>query len=316
MNKAEFQIPPSTKLNSNTYLFLCSSNQTQIYLHLLFHHGISRDPKLTAINLLLCLVCPSDDRVSFTPFDHRKLRNFQGSASRQIFPGKIINSRRISSPDNSLLGGRARNRWSSVRTGRDIRSVWTSEGRGSVDVGRRRRRPSTGWKQRITRRENRLTRLAIDPMGNLSCPLLTRRANKGSLGLSTGLNISGQFTSFDLLSSPVPRPPPAPSFRLPVSSLLLLALLFPSERRRPRRDFSAERPIVSAAGERKRGDARKGESRSRSLLEMLLRVGSPPLLFLISDQPDFLSAPRTSPFSFSFFLLSSFLACCLSQFKD
>lgn len=59
-----------------------------------------------------------------------------------------------------------------------------------------------GWKQRITRRENRLTRLAIDPMGNLSCPLLTRRANKGSLGLSTGLNISGQFTSFYLSSFP------------------------------------------------------------------------------------------------------------------
>lgn len=46
----------------------------------------------------------------------------------------------------------------------------------------RRSRPFTGWKQRITRRENRLTRLAIDPTGNLSRPsLFTRRANKGEI---------------------------------------------------------------------------------------------------------------------------------------
>lgn len=119
--------------------------------------------------------------------------------------------------------------------------------------------PSTGWKQRITRRENRLTRLAIDPTTGklISRPLLTRRANKGEIPrpfrgikylgaiyLLRSLSLSLSFPSVSFLLSPYPSLPfftsfsfacplPSRSFLLPLS-LFLLPLL---SRRRPRWDF-------------------------------------------------------------------------------
>jgi len=93
------------------------------------------------------------------------------------------------------VGDSSRRRWKretekdrEKRERRDIRSILRRhERRRSIAVdtvpsSTRCSRPSIGWKQRITRRENRLTRLAIDPTGNLSRPsLLTRRANKGEI---------------------------------------------------------------------------------------------------------------------------------------
>lgn len=83
-------------------------------------------------------------------------------------------------------------------------------------------RPSTGWKQRITRRENRLTRLAIDPTGNLSRPsLLTRRANKGEIPRPfRGIKYLGAiylFRSF-LSAPPLSRPRPLLLSFSPVTS--------------------------------------------------------------------------------------------------
>jgi len=96
---------------------------------------------------------------------------------------------------NVKVGDSSRRRWKretekdrEKRERRDIRSILRRhERRRSIAVdtvpsSTRCSRPSIGWKQRITRRENRLTRLAIDPTGNLSRPsLLTRRANKGEI---------------------------------------------------------------------------------------------------------------------------------------
>lgn len=70
-------------------------------------------------------------------------------------------------------------------------------------------------------------------MGNLSWPLLTRRANKGSPRPFHGIKYLGAIYLLRPLS-----PPSAPPLLLP-SSIFLSALLFSSGRRRPRWDFSS-----------------------------------------------------------------------------
>ena len=131
------------------------------------------------------------------------------------------------------------------RERRDIKSILRRHERRrsiAVDIvpsSTRCSRPSTGWKQRITRRENRLTRLAIDPTENLSRPsLLTRRANKGEIPRPfRGIKYLGAIYLLRSFLS-------APSFSYPFFFLFLLPL---SRRRRP--DFTAEKrsPLVPEA---------------------------------------------------------------------
>lgn len=146
------------------------------------------------------------------------------------------------------------------REWRDIRSILRRhERRRSIVVdivpsSTRCSRPSTGWKQRITRRENRLTRLAIDPTGNLSRPsLLTRRANKGEIARPfRGIKYLGAIY---LLRSFLSAPPSS------CSRFFFLFLLPLSRRRRP--DFTAEKRLLLVPEAIREGEFNRSEIFSR-----------------------------------------------------